>query len=893
MHGRYPHAANLDEYWENLRLGRDTTGLVPAARWDCDAFFDADPAASAEGRIYCKWGGFLDDVDRFDADFFNIPAEEAKIADPQERLFLESVWAAVEDAGYTREGMRRMFPKGKGADVGVFVGVTTNSYHLLAAQALGHGAAVHASAMPWSIANRVSYVFDFNGPSLPIDTACSSSLVAVHLACESLKQRECQLAIAGGVNLYLHPAKYQSLCHRRMLALDGKCRSYGAGDDGFVPGEGVGSVVLKPLARAIADQDRIYAVVSGSAYDHSGRSNGYSAPSPNAQAQLIANALRKARIHPESISYIEGHGTGTRLGDSLEVAAMTQAFRKQTDKKHYCPMGSVKANIGHSESAAGMAGLAKVLLQIRHRQLAPTVHSDPVNPDIDFADSPFYLQRTLSEWNHLPMYPRRALINSFGAGGVNACVIVEEYEKPLFAEDARLPGPYLFVLSAKNERRLREYVEHLLVRLRGEHAIDPSDLCYTLQVGREAMAERLSAVVTDIADLVDRLEAWVRRSDAAGVHRGSAGPRRGGKRPLRLAMGERDLSELALMWAAGEEVDWESLYPAGAPHRIGLPTYPFARDRHWVAEPAEAPAPQAVSAGVAQLHPLIGYNASTLRETGFASVLSDGAFYARDHTVGGERIFPGAGFLEMACIAGTIAGERRVRSVRDIVWAQPLSFRRGAQNVRTSLKPIGDAVEFAVVSFDDEHETIVHSEGRLVFREGWSAPVAAPERASLQALRARATRREEGVVWYDRFREHGFEYGPAFRTIQEILVGDGFALSRLRIDDRMKADYGQFVLHPSMIDGALQTVAGLAGGVDAVAPHVPFALDEVEIVHPIPQHCHALATFADGGEPSRAGIRKFDIRLLNEDGDVLVAMRNLYVRALVRPPSDRRSPALA
>ncbi|MFZ5635022.1 MAG: SDR family NAD(P)-dependent oxidoreductase [Pseudomonadota bacterium] len=897
IHGRYPHAANLDEFWENLRLGRDATGAVPTVRWNSEALYDPDPAASADGRIYCRSGGFLDDVDRFDAAFFNIPADEAKIADPQERLFLESVWAAVEDAGYTREGMRRMFPKGKGADVGVFVGVTTNSYHLLAAQAHAQGAAVHASAMPWSIANRVSYVFDFNGPSMPIDTACSSSLVAVHLACESLRHGECRLAIAGGVNLYLHPAKYQSLCHRRMLALEGKCRSYGAGDDGFVPGEGVGSVLLKPLSRAIADRDRIYAVVSGSAYDHSGRSNGYSAPNPNAQAHLIATALAKARIHPESISCIEGHGTGTQLGDSLEVAAMTQAFRRQTDKKQYCPMGSVKANIGHSESAAGMAGLAKVLLQIRHRQLAPTIHCDPVNPDIDFADSPFHLQRTLTDWNRLPMYPRRALINSFGAGGVNACVIVEEYEKPQFAEDSRLPGPYLFVLSARNEARLRDYVERLLVRLRSDRAdrtIDPADLCYTLQVGREAMEERLSAVVNDIPDLVGRLEAWIRRGDAAGLHRGSAGPRRGGKRPLTLAMGERDLAELALMWAAGEDVDWDSLYPGETPHRIGLPTYPFARDRHWVAEPS-APSTPAPSEAVAQLHPLIGYNASTLRETAFASTLPDSAFYAREHMVAGERIFPGAGFLEMACVAGTIAGERRVRSLRDIVWAQPLGFRRGAQHVRTSLKPIGDAVEFAIVSFDDEHETIVHAEGRLAFREGWTGPAFAAERVSLQALRERATRREDGAAWYERFREHDFEYGPAFRSVRELFVGDGFALSRLRIDERLKSDYGRFVLHPSMIDGALQTVAGLVAGDagDAMSPHVPFALDEVEIAHPIPQQCYALATFAEGGDAGRAGIRRFDILLLNEDGDVLVAMRNLYVRALVAPAAGRRSPAVA
>jgi polyketide synthase PksL len=306
------------------------------------------------------------------------------------------------------------------------------------------------SALPWSIANRVSYFFDFNGPSLPVDTACSSSLVAIHLACESLRKRECQVAVAGGVNLYLHPSKYQGLCQRHALSVDGKCRSYGAGEEGFVPGEGVGTLVLKPLQRAIEDNDRIYAVIRTSAFDHSGRSNGYSAPNPNAQANLISRTLEDAQINPESIGYVEGHGTGTHLGDSLEVAALTQAFRKRTAKKQFCPIGSVKANLGHTESAAGIAGVAKVVLQLQHRQLAPSIHSDEPNPSIAFEDSPFYLQHALSDWPSPAGQPRRALVNAFGAGGVNACVVLEEYSQPHAQAQSEETGPYLFVLSARN-----------------------------------------------------------------------------------------------------------------------------------------------------------------------------------------------------------------------------------------------------------------------------------------------------------------------------------------------------------------------------------------------------------------------------------------------------------
>jgi len=865
--------------------------LVPPDRWDYEDFYHPDPSAAVDGKIYCKWGGFLDHHDKFDPHFFNISTEEAKVIDPQERLFLESVWAAIEDAGYTRDSLKKRFPKARSADVGVFVGVTTNSYHLWGPEERSRGNIVYPSSLPWSIANRVSYFFDFNGPSMPVDTACSSSLVSVHLACESLKNRECQVAIAGGVNLYLHPSKYQSLCQKRMLSLDGKCHSYGAGDDGFVPGEGVGTLVLKPLSKAIAHHDKIYAVIPASAFDHSGRSNGYSAPNPNSQASLISHTLKKAHIHPETIGYVEGHGTGTQLGDSIEIAALTQAFQKQTTKKHFCPIGSVKANIGHSESAAGIAGLAKVILQIEHRQLAPSIYSDEVNPNIAFKESPFYLQHGLSEWESSAVHPRRALINSFGAGGVNACVILEEYEKPGSPEAWTKAGPYLFTLSAKNEDRLRAYVNRLLIRLRTEPNIDLASLCYTLQVGREAMEERLAIVVSEVNELIDRLSDWSERVSSSNIYRGSLGPRQGSKGSSKLAKtatGEQSLIELAPMWVAGEEVDWENLYPLNKPTRMALPTYPFARERYWVSD-SLIPEKQALCNN--QLHPLISYNSSTLKDVSFSSSLSDTAFYAVDHQVNTEKIFPGAGFLEMACISGNIAGEQRVRKITDIVWIQPLSFGRGPQTVRTLLKHAGDSVEYVISSLDDENETILHSEGKLAFRNEWTDPAEAEEHIPIQALKAQCASPKDGAAYYNEFRKYGIDYGLSFQTIREIYVNESFALSKLKIADHLKGDFGHFILHPSMIDGALQTAAGLVGGLESATPHLPFALDELDIVHPVRQTCYAYVEFADSSEQNHAGVRKFNIRLLNESGDVLIKFKNLFFRALTKAGTSPRSSA--
>jgi acyl transferase domain-containing protein len=598
---------------------------------------------------------------------------------------------------------------------------------------------------------------------------------------------------------------------------------------------------------------------------------------------LISHALDSAGIHPESISYVEGHGTGTQLGDSIEIAALSHAFQRRTPKKQFCPIGSVKPNIGHSESAAGIASLTKVLLQMEHGQLAPSIYSDEPNPNVEFEESPFYLQHGLAEWPTPPDQPRRALINSFGAGGVNACVIIDQYEAPKGSADRPESGPCVFALSARSEERLREYADRLLAHLRKQQRIDLASLCYTLQVGREAMEERLAIVVSDVDQLIDRIGDWSRRGSSATVHRGSLDPRRGSKRASKVARttsGAESLNELASRWVAGEEVDWESLYPHKKPSRVTLPTYPFARERYWV---SDALVPEMRTLSTTPLHPLIAYNSSTLSEVSFSSSLSETAFYAVDHRLYDERIFPGAAFLEMACIAGNVVNEQRVRKITDVVWMQPVSFRTGAQALRTVLRHVGDTVQYEISSFDDERETIVHAEGRLVFGNGRTDPADGDDRIQLEAVKAQCTRAEDGPVCYGKFREHGLQYGPSFQTIEELYVNGSSALSKLKLADHLKRDFGEFILHPSMIDGALQTIAGVVGSMSPSTPYLPFALDEMEIIRPVPATCYAYAECTDAQPQNLTGVMKFDIRLLNESGDVLIKFRNLYVRPLAGP----------
>ncbi|MES2263777.1 MAG: ACP S-malonyltransferase [Pseudomonadota bacterium] len=602
--GRYAQADNLSQFWDNLREGRDCISEIPAERWDHSAYFDPD---RAPGKAYSKWGGFIDGIDRFDPLFFNISPREAETMDPQERLFLEQAYATIEDAGYTPAGLSAS------RKVGVFVGVMNGRYP--------------SGARFWSIANRVSYLLNLQGPSLALDTACSSSLVAIHQALESLYTGSSECALAGGVNLIVDPSHYLDLSAMNMLSAGAQCRPFGQHADGFVDGEGVGAVLLKPLQQAIADGDHIYGVIKGSMVNAGGKTNGYTVPNPAAQAQLVGDALRRAGVDARSVSYLEAHGTGTALGDPIEIAGLDRAFRAHTADRQFCAIGSAKANIGHCESAAGIAGLTKVLLQMKHGQLAPSLHARQLNPHIRFADTAFAVQQDLAEWKR-PLietdgaqreYPRIAGVSSFGAGGVNAHVVVEEYRgAPRTTLEVTAQRPALIVLSARTAERLQEQVKSLLAALRGGELTQDglASIAYTLQVGREAMEERLALPVTSLAELEHKLESFLAgREDDVQLYRGQV---KRNRETLRVLAQDEDMAgvveawiakgkypQLLELWVKGMPLDWAKLYDAGTPSRVSLPTYPFARERYWqdaapaatqpLAEQAPAPAREPIS----------------------------------------------------------------------------------------------------------------------------------------------------------------------------------------------------------------------------------------------------------------------------------------------------------
>ncbi|TMC18532.1 MAG: hypothetical protein E6J34_16950, partial [Chloroflexi bacterium] len=621
--GQYPQSTDLDTFWNNLESGKDCIIEIPQERWDYHRYYQPNNETGGKtGGMYCKWGGFLRDIDTFDPAFFHISPLEARFMDPQERLFLQTVTACFEDAGYSKHLLRDESAGDGRANIGVFAGVTYNNYQLHLVKEYEQGNVVPINSQTYSIANRVSYIYNLSGPSVALDTACSSSLFAIHLACESIKRGECAMAIAGGVNLSLHPSKYISLCVTQFASSDGRCRSFGQDGDGYVPGEGVGAVLLKPLRDAMADGDHIYAVIKGTAVNNDGKTFGYSVPNPVAQTEVIRKALETAHVHPRTISYVEAHGTGTKLGDPIEVTGLSDAWKLDTSDKQYCAIGSVKSNIGHLEAAAGISQVTKVVLQMKHKKLVPSLlHTSKLNPHIDFENTPFFVQQNLEEWKqpivHMNgeevMYPRRAGISSFGAGGVNVHIILEEYqaEKDKDIQEELDKEPVIIVLSAQKEQNLRDAAQLLKAYMEkslkgaGEMA-KLRDVAYTLQAGRDPMQCRLAFTARDVEEIIEKLEVFLNQVAAGeknGVYIGYSTAEKKHRteetlddlETIRTSPGT--VEKMAKLWAHGRQIDWKSLYQSERPSKVPLPTYPFSKERYWIGETPFEPPTKAAGAG--------------------------------------------------------------------------------------------------------------------------------------------------------------------------------------------------------------------------------------------------------------------------------------------------------
>ncbi|MEX1830131.1 beta-ketoacyl synthase N-terminal-like domain-containing protein, partial [Luteibacter sp. CQ10] len=589
MSGRFPRAPTAEAFWENIASGRDCVGDVPAERWRVDDFFA--PGGDEVGTTYCRAMGSIDDVAQFDPQFFGIAPAEAKIMDPQQRVFLQACWECIEDAAVDPSTL-------SGSRSAVFAGCGAGDYGMGGDAASAQGLIGGSSSI---LAARISYFLDLKGPCLAIDTACSSSLVAIASACDSLLLGQADLALAGGVCILCGPAIHLTTSHAGMLSRSGRCAAFDQAADGFVPAEGAGVILLKRLDDARRDRDNILGVLRGWGVNQDGKTNGITAPSVKSQIALEREVHERFGIDPRAITLVETHGTGTKLGDPIEVEALVHAFRAahpdQPCDTPYCALGSVKSNIGHALTAAAVASVIKVLLALRHRKLPPTLHFDRLNEHIELRGTPFYVNTRLRDWETPPGVPRTAAVNSFGFSGTNAHCVIEQ-APPVAVRPIARPG-HLVVLSARTPSQLQEQAIRLAAHL-DTHEVELADVACTLLTGRKHFGHRLACVVASVRELGATLRTWASDgaanglvagiaervlTDEAALERGASCIDRAAQVPTAEDHLDR-LATLAAFYVAGHRLDYARLYAADACRRIPLPTYPFARESYWLPTPA-------------------------------------------------------------------------------------------------------------------------------------------------------------------------------------------------------------------------------------------------------------------------------------------------------------------
>jgi len=867
MSGRYPQAKDLKQFWENLAQGKDCITEMPPSRWDVNQYYDPDP--KKEDKIYCKWIGMLDDIEYFDPLFFKISPAEAKNMDPQHRMLLEEAYTAFENAGYSNKALSNK-------KCGVYVGIIGTEYAALVSNAddiTGNNPAIGAA--------RIAYFLNLKGPAISIDTACSASLVAVHLACQGLLRHETDMALAGGVTIWINPEPYAGMCRAGMLSPDGRCKTFDNSANGFVPGEGAGAVVLKRLADAERDNDFIYGVILGSGINQDGKTNGITAPSANSQMELERGLYAKYGIDPETISYVETHGTGTKLGDPIEFDALSTVFKEKTSKKNFCGLGSVKSNIGHTSGAAGVASLQKVLLCMKHRTLVPTLNVTKENSLFDFKDSPFYVVKEARPWDVAPGTLRRAAVSSFGFSGTNAHLVVEEYVVP--AEKHAVAGDVVIPLSARTAGQLQQRAQDMLKFIREDRtrSTDLVSLAYTLVVGKEAMDERLGFIVNSVDQLAASLEAYL-GGDLKNVFRGKVERSEDGVIVLSQQPGidaavdqclaNRDFSKLMALWVKGLDLEWNKLYGEVKPRRIALPTYPFAKKHCWVDTVKNEGAVE-VRTVAAALHPLVHRNISVLGQQRYSATFSGDESFLIKHA--DQAVLPAAAYLEMVRVAVENAAPAPRASLhlslRQLTWGRPLVAAKDRQVNIALFNKTDEQIDFEVYSSghgpQNHAEEIVHCQGHAVL-------IDQPAHAKLDVEKLKKQMAQASIA-------------VDSEAVESLYLGDGQLLAQLRLPAAFEAGLNDYVLHPQLVDGVLHAAMGLMQRSSQRPQHfsLPFAIESIQIESGCTKQMFAWVRQAQLSQ-ARDKVIKLDIDVCDQQGRVCVQLRGVAYDAV--PVSDAR-----
>ncbi|MCX8131439.1 MAG: phosphopantetheine-binding protein [Clostridia bacterium] len=575
LSGRYPQAGNHLEFWHKLQQGFNFIEEVPRNRWDHNEYYEPDSRDDSRNKTRCKYGAFINEHDKFDAEFFNIHSREAALMDPQERLALETTWSCIEDAGYEPSMLSR--------ETGVFTGLTYSEFQKL----------IPMTTHSYVLGSRIAYFFDFKAMSVTTDAGCCSSLNAIHLACQSLIRGECRTAIVVGANLILHPEHYTTASQMLSSKQIPLSSPFGI-DDGWIPAEGIVAVLLKPLKKAVADKDNIYGIIKSSHILQDGKTSWFTAFNPKQQAKLIQENFIKSGIDPQTIGYVEAAANGSDLGDAIEIEGLNAAFKNFTDKTHYCPIGSVKSNTGHGEAVSTLLQLTKVLLQFKSKTLLPLVNITEINPNINMEQSPFYLLKESQRWEPPVVrlneeqfsLPRRATISSFGAGGNIGHLILEEYSTK--ESEKQTLDYYIIPVSARSvdllrlnlENYLDFFEEYLVIDAEWQSNYTLLNMMFTLCAGRVSFQERVVFVADRLESLVTQIRQFLggnHNSNIITEGSGSTAAPAADNIDAANYLKNHSLYDLARVWVCGGKISWDGFFKQYDVKRVSLPVSAFEK----------------------------------------------------------------------------------------------------------------------------------------------------------------------------------------------------------------------------------------------------------------------------------------------------------------------------
>lgn len=783
MSCRLPEVNSLDAFWSLLCGGQQVISPMPEARWrllkDTDEWRTRDPE-----RAY--WGGYLNHIDAFDAYFFGISPREAVRMDPQQRLLLEVCYESFEDAGLTVETLA-------GSNTGMFTSLYASQFgHLqvledeMDALFLPTGSAVSIAA------NRLSYLFDLRGPSMALDTACSSSLIAIQLACLNIQAKICDQAVVSAVNINLLPSVHEVLAKASMLSPSGRCKTFDAAADGYVQGEGACAIVLKPLSQAIKDNDRIYAVIAGSAVNQDGKTNGLTAPNGLQQEALLKSAYRSANVNPAELSYIECHGTGTFLGDPIEVQALGEVVGRQRTEDNPCWIGSVKTNVGHLEPAAGLVAVIKTALVLKHATIPPHLHLQTPNPHIPFQKYHFKIPQSVET---LPRHGEAAFagVSGFGFGGANAHIVLRSYDSKEQVIQQDKKSPELFTISAKDSYALMDMMsiwEEFLIQ---HPETDLHQLCYNLHLRRSHYTHRLAIIADSIADLVHQLSQLQDDVEAKLPQVFIQLQGKQSKGAIRIDdVAYSDLKALARAYVNHASIDWKKYEQNRHFQYLDMPLYPWQHKIYWPTLGRQHRYQDNSQ------YPMRGtWRASPLPQQQFEFVFDTKALPEIKDTY---YVLHAGFYMEMLAFAMQQMNETTGFQIQDLMFMSPLVVPEGRTVV---VQLIVDRVEngsasFAFYSDDGKHHWIQHAKGAIVQQH---------EPDGCPVMDKKSTVQGTTVDFYERILGMGMPAGDTIQWTQTYHVHDQTIYCELRMPKPVERS-DQFVLstHPGIIDACIQTV---------------------------------------------------------------------------------------